>query len=112
MVGGPPDYCQDPIRRFAFANGQVVLAKTTKEWSSGPNGITIRYHRGFPLGMLLGAVVDESTKDASPFFTPIPIGLTKEFQSETRGTLFLKINDSASELADTQGIFEVSIVSL
>ncbi len=38
------------------AEGQFTLADDPKPWISEPNGVTIRYHRGLPLGILLAVV--------------------------------------------------------
>jgi len=93
------------------ANGRYQLGTQPKIWWSEPNGVTIRYHRGRPLGILLGAVVDESDPQASDngFLSAVPIGTGMELTPPLGGTLYLRINDSPGELSDNQGLAEVRI---
>ena len=47
-------------RKYRFeAEGRYQIARDPQVWWCEPNGVTIRYHGGLPLGILLGAVVDE-----------------------------------------------------
>ncbi|MBC8353451.1 MAG: hypothetical protein H8E66_15740 [Planctomycetes bacterium] len=96
------------------ATGRYQLADQPKIWWCEPNGVTIRYHRGLPLGILLGAIVDESAVDggAIPLVTPKPIGFGGEYPIEEGGTLYLRINDSPAELDDNAGELEVRITKL
>lgn len=93
------------------ASGRYQLADQPKIWWCEPNGVTIRFHQGRPLGMLLGATVNDSARDggAVPLVTPNPIGLGGEFPIEEGGTLYLRINDSPAELNDNAGSLEVRI---
>ena len=96
------------------ATGRYQLADQPKIWWCEPNGVTIRYHKGLPLGMLLGAIVDESAPDggAIPLVTPKAMGLGGEYPIEEGGTLYLRINDSPAELKDNAGSLEVRITKL
>jgi len=96
------------------ATGRYQLADQPKIWWCEPNGVTIRYHKGLPLGMLLGAIVDESAPDggAIPLVTPKAIGLGGEYPIEDAGTLYLRINDSPAELKDNAGALEIRITKL
>lgn len=114
-----------------FARGQALLKQEPKPWPVEPNGVTIRYHHGQPLGMLLAAVRDESSaakaeevknvaqpeaikpkESAISFSDPLAVGLVNEFTAPRNGRLFLKINDSAAELDDNKGSFEVAVVKV
>jgi len=98
------------------ARGRFVVVGDDPPWESEPQGVTIRYVRGRPLGILLAAVVPYEPPDpqtelttAGSFFQPCTVG-RELFVSPTRsGTLFLRINDSPAELADNQGDVTVSI---
>jgi hypothetical protein len=96
------------------AAGRYQLADQPKIWWCEPNGVTIRYHKGLPLGMLLGAIVDESAPDggALPLIAPRAIGLGGEYPIEEGGTLYLRINDSPAELEDNAGSLEIRITRL
>lgn len=93
------------------ASGRYQVAREPKIWWCEPGGVTIRYHQGRPLGMLLGGVSDQ-TKPLSgitPLAAPLPIGLHREMTFPHAGTLFLRINDSPAELADNAGMVDVVI---
>ncbi|HRX78820.1 MAG TPA: hypothetical protein P5307_07135 [Pirellulaceae bacterium] len=96
------------------ATGRYQIADQPKIWWCEPNGVTIRYHKGLPLGVLLGAIVDESAADggAIPLVTPKEIGMGGEFPIEAGGTLYLRINDSPAELDDNAGSLEVRITKV
>ncbi len=72
---------------------------------SEPNGVTIRYYQGRPLGMLLGAVLSDKEKE----WTLFPIGESTTWTSPVTGTLFFRINDFPSELSDNEGEVVVQI---
>ena len=81
-------------------------------WPCEPGGVTIEYHDGHPLGMLLAAIVPtgEALPGAENSFTkPAAIGLRSTIKPEVNGTLYLRVNDSAAKLADNQGSLTVTI---
>jgi hypothetical protein len=93
------------------ASGRYQVAETTEIWWCEPGGVTIRYHQGRPLGLLVGAVRDDSQPldGLSPLTRPEPVGLARDWIPETGGTLYLKINESSAQLADNQGQLTVRI---
>jgi hypothetical protein len=92
------------------AAGRYTLAKVPAPWTSEPGGVTIRYHRGMPLGIVLAVVrPQEAAAGPSPFFNPQVIGLGATIGPRQTGTLYLRINDFAGELADNSGAAEVSV---
>lgn len=93
------------------AAGRCTLAQTPRPWSCEPNGVSIRYYRGQPLGLLLAAVrSDQPAPGATTgLLRPWSIGLGAALQPSESGTLFLKLNDSPAELADNQGAYQVRI---
>ncbi len=99
------------------ASGRYRLGDSPKVWYAEPNGVTLRYHLGQPVGLLLGAVVPEKlfetdedmTPDMVPFLTPLTIGPDFELTPEHAGTLYLRVNDSPAELRDNQGQCHVDI---
>ena len=88
------------------AEGRFQLGRTPKIWWSEPNGITVRYHRGIPIGTLLAALLPDSDAD---FATPKVVGTGVTWSVEQSGTLFFRINDFASELDDNDGNATVNI---
>jgi hypothetical protein len=94
------------------ATGQYTLASEPKPWVSEPNGVTIRYCRGLPLGILLAAVQgDEGQEGQSPFLRPQVIGAGASVEPKQSGTLYLRVNDFAGELADNTGSADVEVAS-
>ena len=105
------------------AEGRYQVAKMPVVWWCEPNGVSIRYYQGRPLGMLLAAVRPDSGITARPsgpgrpaeqkrsaFIHPIAIGLRASLTPADSGTLFLRINHSAGELDNTAGQLTVNIV--
>jgi hypothetical protein len=92
------------------AEGRYQVAEQPRPWPCEPGGVTLRYHDGRPLGLLLAAVQsDQPTGGVSPLLTPEPIGLGRTWTPQHTGTLMLKINDLPAELADNAGELTVRI---
>jgi hypothetical protein len=86
--------------------GRYVVRKTTKPWMSEPDGITIDYVRGRPIGEVIGAIV---STDGAKTTRHIPIGTSQTLMSPIDGVLWLQINDEWSGRADNDGKVEVHI---
>ncbi|REK12030.1 MAG: hypothetical protein DWQ37_13530 [Planctomycetota bacterium] len=101
-----------PGRTYRLAaSGRYTVAREAEPWISEPAGVTIEYHDGRPLGMLLAAVRadDPSTQAPSGLIQPLAIGLERTFRVERAGTLYLRINDSPGRLSDNEGVARVEI---
>ena len=96
------------------ATGRYQMAREPKPWWCEPNGITIEYHQGKPLGILLAAVSDpqEGESGITPLASPDVIGLSGKITPRKSGTLYLCLNDSPAKLADNQGTAAVVIKSV
>jgi hypothetical protein len=84
----------------------------SKPWPCEPGGVTIEYHDGRPLGMLLGAIDardDRKEKRGATFAEPLAIGLCATVKPAASGTLYLRVNDSAGKLDDNRGTLSVKI---
>jgi hypothetical protein len=118
-----------------IANGRFVIANAPEEgdpgsgqaadagqpdtgqppappWESEPQGVSIRYHSGRPLGMLLGALRSAPQPAEPPRTTlldVIPLGRNSTFAAPVSGTLYLRVNDDWNALADNAGKVEVRI---
>lgn len=92
------------------ASGQFQIGKSTKPWISEASGITLKYHQGRPIGVLLAAVTDEGQSGGlSPLVKPLAIGVSGKVTSERDGVLYLRVNDSPAELADNAGSLSVQV---
>jgi hypothetical protein len=78
-------------------------------WPCEPGGVTIEYHDGRPLGMLLGALVGDTASPPPSFAAPFAIGLGAAIEPATSGTLYLRVNESAARLEDNRGTLTVSV---
>lgn len=94
------------------ASGRYQVDDEPHTWWCEPNGVSIRYYRGRPLGVLLAAVRPERPRPGStPLLESTAIGLSAQLAPKKTGTLYLKINDSAGELGDNAGELRVEIVA-
>ena len=93
------------------AAGRYQVAAEPRAWLCEPGGVTIRYYRAQPLGILLSAVrADEaSAQSPSGLLKPIVVGLGTTLDIQQAGTLYLRINDSAGSLGDNAGSLSVEI---
>lgn len=95
------------------AAGRYQVGKLPKPWWCEPGGVTIRYYRGQPLGMLMGAVRadDGSGEKITRLALPQPIGLSRQISMKQSGTLYLRINEFSGALADNSGEVKVHVES-
>jgi hypothetical protein len=87
-------------------------------WPCEAGGVTIEYHDGRPLGMLLGAIFEGGRGKAegggrelgdATFAKPLAIGLGATITREVSGTLYLRVNDSAARLGDNRGTLTIRV---
>ncbi|MBD3676592.1 MAG: hypothetical protein HUJ26_24030 [Planctomycetaceae bacterium] len=88
-----------------IADGEVTLANEPKPWVSQPNGITLEYFSGQPIGRLFGIVVDPAF-DRTP--QVIEFGRESSWTATTSGTLFLRVNDAWNSLYNNSGSYRVT----
>jgi hypothetical protein len=93
------------------ATGRYQVAKTDKVWWSEPGGVSIRYYKGRPLGILLASVRPDNPapNSASALLHSTVVGLGATLSPSESGTLFFKINDSPGELDDNAGQLKVEV---
>ncbi|MBI3862927.1 MAG: hypothetical protein HY290_13635 [Planctomycetia bacterium] len=94
------------------AQGKCVLAAVPKPWESEPQGISIRYHAGQPLGKLLAVIRTQALAESSPYTSMlqvIPIGREAQLVPKVTGTLYFRVNDYWNELGDNTGTFQVTV---
>jgi hypothetical protein len=92
------------------AAGRYEIANDGQPWPCEPGGVTIEYHDGHPLGMLLGAI-DARSGDAT-LARPFEVGLGTNVTPKVSGTLYLRVNDSAGRLYDNRGALTVTVQEL
>jgi hypothetical protein len=104
------------------SSGRVTLAYESpsapgaepRPWISEPNGVTLRYWRGRPLGKLLATTVPIQPIGNDATSVPLditPIGADGTIKVEVNSRLLLKVGDVPAELSDNQGHFTAEIIS-
>jgi len=88
------------------ATGRFQIAHDSQPWPCEPGGVTLEYHDGKPLGMLLGAFQFAS---GDTFSEPMSIGLSSTIQPKHNAQLYLRVNDSPAQLSDNRGTLRVSL---
>lgn len=94
------------------ASGRFVVKRLTSgaNWESEAAGISVEYHRGMPLGCLMGVWAEVEGEQPSEPWTPIRIGKEASLESPSRpALLLLRINEPAAGLVDNQGALDISI---
>lgn len=96
------------------ASGRFQVDADPDIWWSEPNGVTLRYYQGLPVGQLIAAINDDQQPlhDVTPLLFPQPVGLDAELVPENSGTLFLRINDAPNDLDNNRGEIQVTVRSL
>lgn len=96
--------------RFEIGSSQVN--GQAKPWISEPNGITIDYYRGRPIGELQAFVLPSGDESILPRLCqqdPVPIGAGSVITADIDGLLCFRINESPSNLSDNRGELELAI---
>ena len=84
-------------------------ADGAKAWMCEPQGVTIEYYQGRPLGQLLAAIVPQDASSKDSRFDPEVVGRRAKMTTKTGGQLFLRINERADRLGDNVGEITVRI---
>ncbi|MCC6508399.1 MAG: hypothetical protein IT423_04785 [Pirellulaceae bacterium] len=93
------------------ATGRYVVGKQPKPWECEPDGVTIRYHQGQPLGKLLLAIAEPqaSEPDFSEPLTITPVGAQAQVTALGSGQILLRINETGAGLDDNSGELSVRL---
>ena len=91
------------------ASGRYQLAADPKPWICEPDGVTVMYYRGQPLGRLIAAVAQPGEPGLTRLARPQPIGAAATMDCQQGGILYLRINDSPAQLEDNTGQLTVKI---
>lgn len=97
-------------RRYAMsALGRCRLGRSGRRAiESGPDGISLDWHRGRPVGRLLLAQWIDG-EGLRPAFRVLADGGASEFTVDRDGVAFARINESPGNLADNDGILRVGL---
>ncbi|MBA61686.1 MAG: hypothetical protein CMJ76_04905 [Planctomycetaceae bacterium] len=96
--------------RFVIHQESDAFGKEFTDWESEANGITIQYYKGNPLGKLLIAIDNLNQTGVTGLVSYAAIGAGGEIEIPDDGVLYLRVNDSPSELHDNRGELDVKIM--
>jgi hypothetical protein len=93
------------------ATGRCQVGQASAcQLESEPDGISLEWYRGRPVGRLLAAQwVEEPSAGGRPRFVVVAEGAAAEFTAVADGPLYLKINESPGRLADNTGGLSVEL---
>ena len=99
-------------RRYSLtAHGLIRVGQASAGLlESEPDGISLRWYRGRPVGRLLVAQWEENPADGGrPRFVVVAEGSAGGFEAVTDGPLYFKLNESPGALADNAGTFTIDL---
>ena len=78
-------------------------------WMCEPQGVTIEYYQGRPLGQLLAAIVPENAKAVDSRFDPQGVGRRGQLSTKSGGQLYFRVNERSDKLGDNVGQITVKV---
>jgi hypothetical protein len=106
-------------QRCAFnATGRITVGRASRlpeavggsrSLQATPDGISLRWVRGRPVGRLLVAQWVDLADGTSPTFHVLAEGAGGTFTAAADGPLYMKVNESPGDLADNAGEFRVTL---
>lgn len=87
-------------------SGRYTVHHDPKPWIAEPQGITIDYHLGRPLGEIVAMLISADSRSAP---RRIPVGTGGQLTATEDSELWLQINDSAASRKGNSGSAEIRI---
>jgi hypothetical protein len=88
---------------------QIGIGSNGRQWTSEPQGVTVRYHAQQPLGRLMATIIPLPDGEQTRLWQSTAIGRSADLTIESEGLLLLKINDTPGGLEDNHGSYQVAI---
>jgi hypothetical protein len=102
-------------RKFQVrSSGEYSIANRPRPWRCQPDGVTLEYHRGQPVGRVMMAIANVQPK-AKSVITPLnvlAVGREATIVADQTGELFFRVNEAYGNLFDNQGTFDVQITPI
>lgn len=104
-------------RRYALAaSGRIGVGEVTDGLAgiatpleSEPDGITLEWYRGRPVGRILAGQWATPKAGGRPRFEVVAEGRAAEWTAAVDGPLYLKVNQAPGRLADDRGAYQVEL---
>lgn len=93
------------------ATGEYSVGNEPQPWRCRPDGVTLEYYRGEPLGKLLMTVVaplDKEPRFSTPI-TTIAVGSASQVRIPVSGELHFRVNETSAGLADNNGQIRIQV---
>ncbi len=97
------------------ATGRYQVGSEPEPWWCEPDGVTIDYFSGQPLGKVVGLIVsgdENGVLESEPKTEFLAIGSKLQCVAKQEGALLLRINEPSAQLGDNQGSVDVTITIL
>lgn len=94
--------------RFQITLEPATVDQPAVPWMCEPQGVTIEYYQGRPLGQLI-ATIAKGPADSDAFTRPQSIGYRKRIDTDEGGTLYLRANERSDQLNDNRGQMTVKL---
>lgn len=93
------------------ARGAIVIDDEPKPWVSHPEGVTLRYHQGKPLGKLIARMLPNIApgQGTLPPLETIDVGKKAVIDADKPCWLLLRVNDLVGKLEDNESEYHVTI---
>ncbi|HBE69057.1 MAG TPA: hypothetical protein DDW52_12985 [Planctomycetaceae bacterium] len=93
------------------ASGRCIVGRSRRDWESGPEGVTLDYYRGRPLGELVLTTLEPLKQEPERSSAPqlIPVGREADWAANASGEVLLRINERIGGLADNSGHLDVVV---
>jgi hypothetical protein len=91
------------------AAGRFEVAQEPKPWISEPQGVSLRYVDGRPLGQVVACLRTSTPSEPSSMLEVVTIGREATFTPKGAGTLYLRVNDAWNALSDNRGEVRMTI---
>jgi hypothetical protein len=94
------------------SSGKYKIRESTRDWYSEPDGITIHYYKGHPIGKLVARLLPMAATGGGPYAAPpqdVAIGAAGIVTASQDSWLLLKINEAPGEYADNEGELAIEL---
>lgn len=89
-----------------ISNGRCAVNNAPQDWVSEPQGVSIEYVRGLPLGRVVAILVDPAGRHIS---TRLSIGRSSQITAPFDCSVWLQVNDTSNSRHNNAGTFEVRL---
>lgn len=95
------------------ASGEFVVRVTSKPWRCFPDGVTLEYHDGKPLGRLMMTIVaPQRTRSMTVPIETIDVGSSTRLVASKTGEVHFRVNESSRGLLDNVGTLSVKLTPI